>query len=92
MTSLNNLKSFLVATALMMCMTAQAVQFTQPKREFRSSWVATVWCLDWPNENSRGTSSTATAAMQQQLITLLDSLARNNFNAVNCLCNSMPSV
>lgn len=89
MTSLNNLKSFLVATALMMCMTAQAVQFTQPKREFRSSWVATVWCLDWPNENSRGTSPTATAAMQQQLITLLDSLARNNFNAVNFQVRSM---
>ena len=89
MTNLNNLKSWLVAVALMMCLTAQATQFTQPKREFRSSWVATVWCLDWPNEGSRGTSATATAQMKQQLVTLLDSLARNHFNAVNFQVRSM---
>ena len=89
MTNLNNLKLWLVAVALTAAMMAQAAQFTQPKREFRSSWVATVWCLDWPNENSRGTSVAAADKMKQELVTLLDSLARNNFNAVNFQVRSM---
>ena len=80
---------WLVVVALLACMTAQAVQFTQPKREFRSSWIATVWCLDWPNENSRGTSVAAANKMKQELITLLDSLAINHFNAVNFQVRSM---
>ena len=77
------------ATLICLALTAQAVQFTQPKREFRSSWVATVWCLDWPQEGSRGTGPTNTALMKQQLITLLDSLEANNFNAVNFQVRSM---
>ena len=89
MTNQNNLRNWLVAAALMMCLAAQAVQFTQPKREFRSSWVATVWCLDWPNEGSRGTGATATAQMKQQLVRLLDSLQVNHFNAVNFQVRSM---
>lgn len=80
---------WLAVVALLACMTAQAVQFTQPKREFRSSWIATVWCLDWPNENSRGTTVAAANKMKQELVTLLDSLARNNFNAVNFQVRSM---
>ena len=79
----------LVTLLLLGSMAAQAVKFTQPKREFRSSWVATVWCLDWPQEGSRGTDATSTAKMKQQLITLLDSLQRNNFNAVNFQVRSM---
>lgn len=78
-----------VALTLMAAITAQAVQFMQPKREFRSSWVATVWCLDWPQEGSRGTTATTAAKMKQQLVTLLDSLQRNNFNAVNFQVRSM---
>lgn len=89
MKRLNDLKHWFAVVTLLGCLTAQAVQFTQPKREFRSSWVATVWCLDWPNENSRGTDANATAKMKQQLITLLDSLSRNNFNAVNFQVRSM---
>ncbi|MDO4511707.1 MAG: family 10 glycosylhydrolase [Bacteroidales bacterium] len=53
------------------------------KTEFRSAWVATVWALDWP---------TVGASAQQQMAEMdrmLDSLASNNFNAVNFQVRSM---
>ena len=68
---------------------AQAAQFMTPKSEFRSAWVATVWCLDWPAEASRGTGELNATKMKQQLNVLLDSLQRNNFNAVNLQVRSM---
>ena len=47
------------------------------KSEFRSAWVATVWALDWPK-----TGESAETQMKE-LDRMLDSLANNNFNAVN---------
>lgn len=69
--------------------TTQAAQFLTPKSEFRSAWVATVWCLDWPADGSRGTGAANATKMKQQLDVLLDSLQRNNFNAVNLQVRSM---
>lgn len=82
----------LVAAIIMLAMSniaAQAAQFLTPKSEFRSAWVATVWCLDWPAEASRGTGEVNATKMKQQLNVLLDSLQRNNFNAVNFQVRSM---
>lgn len=54
------------------------------KREMRSSWVATVWRLDWPPSviNTTG-NETQINKQKQAMTTLLDSLAINNFNAIN---------
>lgn len=54
------------------------------KREIRSSWVATVWRLDWPPSviNTTG-NETQINKQKQAMTTLLDSLAINNFNAIN---------
>ncbi len=54
------------------------------KREMRSAWIATVWQLDWP-ENYVYTTGDASAINSQKtsMTTMLDSLAENNFNAVN---------
>ena len=68
-------------------MALQAATFTVPKREFRSAWVATVWCLDWPETQAYGTN--AETKQKQQLNRMLDSLKSNNFNAINFQVRSM---
>ena len=61
----------------------QAWAYTQPKREFRSAWIATVWCLDWPSQGA------GAAKQKAQMDRLLDSLQVNRFNAVNFQVRSM---
>ena len=61
----------------------QAWGYSQPKREFRSAWIATVWCLDWPSQGAGATKQ------MQQMDRLLDSLQVNRFNAVNFQVRSM---
>ena len=53
------------------------------KSEFRSAWVATVWALDWP------TTGASAETQMAELDRMLDSLANNNFNAVNFQVRSM---
>lgn len=64
---------------------------SNPKREFRSAWVTTVWAIDWPH-NSWGSAENA-AAQQQELIQLFDSLKAANMNAacfqVRGFCDAM---
>lgn len=55
-----------------------------PKQEMRSAWVATVWRLDWPQTTMTVTGDAKQIARQQnQMIEMLDSLAANNYNAIN---------
>ncbi|MGM9799371.1 MAG: family 10 glycosylhydrolase [Muribaculaceae bacterium] len=51
------------------------------KREMRSTWLATVWRLDWPSATIGGGGTVA--SQKAEMITLLDSLQANNFNCVN---------
>lgn len=54
------------------------------KQEFRSTWLATVWRLDWPNTViSQTGNATQIANQKRELTVLLDSLKINNFNAIN---------
>lgn len=77
----------LLALLTMVGMAAQAVTYTAPKREFRSAWVATVWCLDWPETQAYGNN--AEQKQKAQLNRMLDSLKNNNFNAINFQVRSM---
>ena len=77
----------MLALLLMASMAAQAVTYTVPKREFRSAWVATVWCLDWPETQAYGTN--AEQKQKAQLDRMIDSLKNNNFNAINFQVRSM---
>ena len=72
----------LVAMVLSGMMTC-AWAYDTPKREFRSAWIATVWCLDWPSQGAGANKQ------MQQMDRLLDSLQVNNFNAVNFQVRSM---
>ena len=74
--------TLIVALLLSGAMT-QAWAYGQPKREFRSAWIATVWCLDWPSQGAGATKQ------KQQMDRLLDSLQVNRFNAVNFQVRSM---
>ena len=69
------LKSFIVAMSLfsMAILPASASE----KREVRSVWMATVWAIDWPSE--LGASATT---QKNELIRYLDTLQKDNFNAV----------
>ena len=76
-----NMKQFLaiVAIALLAQLTpaSQASAYQTPKQEFRASRVATVYEIDWPVNSQR------TVQVQKgQLRIMLDSLQRNNVNAV----------
>jgi len=79
--------SALLAILLIAGITIQAATYTTPKREFRSAWVATVWCLDWPETQAYGTN--AEQKQKAQLNRMLDSLKNNNFNAINFQVRSM---
>ena len=73
----------LIAALLLSGVMVQAWAYGQPKREFRSAWIATVWCLDWPSQGAGATKQMA------QMDRLLDSLQVNRFNAVNFQVRSM---
>ena len=76
--------------ALGLCMVLSL--HAQPKREFRASWLTTVWAIDWPNPHSQ-----ASAAGQQQqqnyMISLLKLHEKANLNAmffqVRGFCDAM---
>ena len=79
--------SFL-ALGLCMALTLHA----QPKREFRASWLTTVWAIDWPNPHSQ---ASAAGQLQQQnyMISLLKLHEKANINAmffqVRGFCDAM---
>ena len=75
--------SFLIAVFIMAGVLSQAWAYGTPKREFRSAWIATVWCLDWPSQGA------GAAKQKAQMDRLLDSLQVNRFNAVNFQVRSM---
>ena len=71
--------AFIAATSLQLSAADAPV-----KREMRSAWVATVWRLDWPDNVISVTGDESQINRQKASMTLmLDSLSRNNFNAIN---------
>jgi len=46
-----------------------------PKEEFRATWLATVWSIDWPK-------TSGSAAQKKELTDILDKLKAGNMNAV----------
>lgn len=78
------LRLIVLAAALVLPQLLPAQTQTPPDRELRSAWVATVWRLDWPQTLISNTGNQSQINKQKtQMTTLLDSLAENNFNAIN---------
>ncbi len=57
-----------------------AESYVEMKHEMRSTWLTTVWGIDWPTV--QGNSESAITSQKNQMIKILDSLAVNNFNSV----------
>ncbi len=71
------------------CFSTTLYADTYPKREMRSVWLATVWCLDWPRSgpnNSdliQGTTQAKMNSQKTQLENLISNLKAAGFNSVN---------
>ena len=85
------LKRLLLLSVLALFVGAPALT-ASPLRELRSFWIATVWALDWPQDN-QGTSMAMADKQKQQMTELLDRLAEANYNAiwfqVRSMCDAM---
>ena len=51
-----------------------------PKHEFRATWLATVWSIDWPA--TKATNATNREAQKKELTAIFDKLQAGNMNAV----------
>lgn len=69
------MKKQLMTLALALATVASAMTAQAPKRELRSTWMATVWAIDWPASHSEQDA-------KKQMTNYLDDLAANNFNGV----------
>ena len=58
-----------------------------PKREARSTWLTTVWGIDWPS--TTGTSASVQAKQKAQMITILDNMKKMNMTTVCFQVRSM---
>ena len=70
--------------AAMMCNTVAAVS---PKREMRSTWLTTVWGIDWPS--TQGATSSAQTKQKAELTQFLDNLKDCNFTSTCFQVRSM---
>lgn len=65
--------SLLAAISLML--PAMAQSDLSPKRELRSTWLTTVWAIDWPSSKNESSA-------KQQMTKYLDALHKHNFTGV----------
>ena len=66
---------------------------TSPKEEFRAAWIATVFCIDWPDASDLGTSAAVAERQKALAVEMLDRFESANFNAVffqiRSMCDAM---
>lgn len=89
---INRIKQILtIAVCLLTIM--PAIGATAPKREFRCSWISTVWALDWPKDDNgeaiQGNSASVIAKQKEALVKMLDSMKNDGFNAAFFQVRSM---
>ena len=67
-------KTFLLL-GLLFSMAISSICAASPKEEFRATWLATVWSIDWPK-------TSGSAAQKKELTDILDKMKAGNMNAV----------
>jgi uncharacterized lipoprotein YddW (UPF0748 family) len=73
-------KYFIVFGILLFLITCNSLLFSQnsnPKREFRGIWIATVENIDWPSSKYLSSEQ-----QKKEFITIIDRLKKDKFNAV----------
>ena len=78
---INRISLLVIGLCLALSLQAQTRDQLPPKREFRCSWLTTVWAIDWPLSHSRSDAA-GQQAQKQELMAVVDSLAKANMNAV----------
>ena len=63
------------------------VMALSPKREMRSTWLTTVWGIDWPS--TQGTSASAQSKQKSEMTQFLDNLEATNFTSTCFQVRSM---
>ena len=61
--------------SLLLTLSFNLIEAQSPKREFRATWLTTVWQIDWPK-------TSGATNQKNEMITLLDQLKDNNLNAI----------
>ena len=85
-------KKHFLAVAMAVLMAAGSL-FAQnnPKREFRSAWIATVSNIDWPKQ--KGTSAAIVSQQKADLVTMIDRMKELNMTTVcfqvRSMCDAM---
>ena len=84
-------KNGIVIALLAMLMFASNAYAVSPKREWRSTWMATVWSLDWPS--TTGTTAAVQASQKKEMTDYLDLLVEMNMTStcfqVRSMCDAM---
>lgn len=76
---------------VVLCLSYLSMGATNPKHEFRATWLATVSGIDWPK--TKATNNATREQQKQELIDILDKMKAGNLNAVcfqvRSLCDAM---
>ena len=74
-------KLLLSLLCIMNC--ALCISITAQEKEFRASWVATVWNIDWPTTKiTSAGNATQIAAQKAELITIIERAQQGHLNAI----------
>ena len=72
-------KTFLLF-CLLLSVAFSSLNAASPKEEFRATWLATVWSIDWPKTSA--TTAANRATQQKELTDIFDKMKAGNMNAV----------
>ena len=70
---------------LLLCIVhcALCINLNAQEKEFRASWVATVWNIDWPTTQiTKAGNATQIAAQKAELLTIIERAKQGNLNAL----------
>lgn len=82
-----NLRLLIVALSIVVAMMFNSASALSPKREMRSTWLTTVWGIDWPS--TQGATSSAQTKQKAELVQFLDNLEACNFTSTCFQVRSM---
>lgn len=84
---IKNLRQLTVVLSVMAAIMANSAFALSPKREMRSTWLTTVWGIDWPS--TQGATSSAQTTQKKELTQYLDNLEACNFTSTCFQVRSM---
>ena len=82
-----NFRQLTVVLSVVVAIMANSAFALSPKREMRSTWLTTVWGIDWPS--TQGATSSAQTTQKKELTEYLDNLEACNFTSTCFQVRSM---